>query len=180
MKKIIMALVLLALIAGMTACAKEDISESAASATDPTTQIASTMPIESTTKTPENDAQKGSMLKSEIIAQLGSAEISGNFNYGKFTYKNIRDVETIYAYEQTDEYEKAAKENAENLVSEIGKFYADEIKLYDYLAKQIGSSENGIDSVRYEFYYINTQNQLLTIYADSDGVISYADCSFTW
>lgn len=181
MKKFILLLMTAILIVVMTACAKTDKAENtSADTTAPITETTTRMPTESTTKQPERDSQKGERLKARVSAQLGNAELSGDFEYGKFTYRNIRDAKLMYAYEYTEEYEKAAKENAEKLLKEIREFYPDEIQLYHYSAHQVGTGENGIDSVRYEFYYINTQNQLLTIYADSDGAICYADCAFTW
>lgn len=181
MKKFIMLFTAIVLIVIMSACAKENPAENTQSTTTaPITESTTQRPIESTTAQPKSDSQKGERLKSAVAAQLENADLSGDFKYGKFIYKNIRDAELMYAYEYTEEHEKAAKENAEKLVKQIGTFYSDEIKLHDYSANQIGSGENGIDSVRYEFYYINTQNQLLTIYADSDGAICYVDCAFTW
>lgn len=144
---------------------------SSVSATENTTEQI----IEKTTSPPKSDSQKGSELRTAVINTLGNkenAEISGELEYGKFTYKYSRDAGVVYANERDNETEK--------LADSISNMYNDELKLHSNHTKQIGTGENGIDSVQYQFYYINSQNQLLTIYADSDGEISYADCKFTW
>ncbi len=152
---------------------------SSVSATENTTEQI----IEKTTSPPKSDSQKGSELRTAVMNTLGNkenAEISGELEYGKFTYKYSRDADVVYANERDNETEKLATDNAQKLADSISNMYNDELKLHSNHTKQIGTGENGIDSVQYQFYYINSQNQLLTIYADSDGEISYADCKFTW
>lgn len=183
MKRNILVILTLALCLLLCSCnSNEQAEESTAEAVSEqqTTEEETQLPEESTTKQPEEDEQKGSELKSTLESFFTDGEITGDFNIGKFTFKNNRDADVVYAYERSDDLEEEASDNAEELVDEISSFYSDEITLYDSVAEQIGSGENGIDSVRYKFYYINEQNQILTIYADSDGVISYADCEFAW
>lgn len=183
MKKTAIALIVILMCLMLTACAGKDVQQDSTSkteATQTTAESTTQLPIEKTTKTPSTDSQKGEALRKALEKQLGSKGLDGDFSHGSFTYKNIRDAADMYRLEYSDQLEKAARKNADALVDTIRGFYSDEITLYSFEAKQIGSGENGIDSVRYEFYYINTQNQLLTVYADSDGTISYADCAFTW
>lgn len=133
--------------------------------------------------TARRDSEKGKRLKSAVAEELGAedgAVLDGDFDTGCFTYKFSRDAQIMYAKERDDAVEAVAKENAQSLVDEISSFYGDEITLKRFEAKQIGSGDNGIDSVQYRFTYVNSQNQQIIIYADSDGVISYADCAFTW
>ena len=180
------ALLLMAIICiSFAACSKtaadgESTTEpaSAASTEKTTEQI-----VEKTTAQPKSDSQKGEKLKKTVISTLGSkaeADISGELEYGKFIYKYNRDASVIYANERNDETEKLAEKNAKKLADSISDIYNDKLTLHSSDTKQIGTGENGIDSVQYQFYYINSQNQLLTVYADSDGEISYADCKFTW
>ena len=132
--------------------------------------------------TARRDSEKGKRLKSAVAEELGTedgAVLEGDFDTGCFTYKFSRDAQVMYAKERDDAVEAVAKENAQSLVDEISSFYGGEITLDTFEAKQIGSGDNGIDSVQYRFTYVNSQNQQLVIYADSDGVISYADCAFT-
>jgi hypothetical protein len=180
MKKLIAILLAGMLCVCASSCAKAQSEDTSTQDTTTTTERQIEQPIESTTKAPSEDSQKGEKLSASVLSTLGGSDISGDLSYGSFTYKNNRDAEIVYANERTDELEANAKDNAQKLVDSIKDFYGDEITYYDFIAKEIGSSENGIDSVRYQFYYINTQNQLLTIYADSDAQISYVDCEFTW
>lgn len=184
MKKIT-ALILTAIICiSFAACSKSaDDSESTSAQTTTAAEKTTEQIIEKTTAKPKSDSQKGEKLKAAVISTLGNkaeAEISGELEYGKFIYKYNREASAVYANEHSDEKEKLAEENAKKLADSISEMYTDELKLHNYETKQIGTGENGIDSVQYQFYYINSQNQLLTIYADSDGEISYAECKFTW
>ncbi len=183
MKKTATALIVILMCLMLTACAGKDVQQettSQAEATQAAAESTTQLPIEKTTKVPASNSQKGEALRKAAEKQLGSKGLDGDFSYGSFTYKNIRDAADMYRFEYSDQLEKAARKNVDALIDLISEFYSDEITLYSFEAKQIGNGENGIDSVRYEFYYINTQNQLLTVYADSDGTISYADCAFTW
>lgn len=183
MKKIIIALLAAALCISFATCTKnieeenETTTENIVTTTEPTTYA---KPEESTTKQPEENSQKGSELKSAVVSALGNNDLSGDMSYGSFTYKNNRDAKLVYANERSEDFESKASANADAFVEAIKGFYGDEIKLDTFYANEISFGENGIDSVRYEFYYINTQNQILTIYADSDATISYVNCEFTW
>lgn len=183
MKKISIALIVILICGILTACAgkiEQQESTNPPVTTQSAEQSTTELPTESTTKSPASDPQKGESLKNAVSNQLGSNGLDGDFPHGKFTYKGNRDIADIYKFEYSEQFEKAARDNVKALVDSVSGMYSDEITLYSFEAKQIGNGENGIDSVRYEFYYINTQNQLLTIYADSDGKISYANCAFTW
>lgn len=186
MKKAITLILTLSLCIVFAACSKTTADENT-SATEPQsvslTETTTEPIIEKTTSPPKSDSQKGSELRTAVMNTLGNkenAEISGELEYGKFTYKYNRDAGVVYANERDNETEKLAADNAQKLADSISNMYNDELKLHSNHTKQIGTGENGIDSVQYQFYYINSQNQLLTIYADSDGEISYADCKFTW
>ena len=136
--------------------------------------------------TARRDSEKGKRLKSAVAEELGTEDgalLEGDFDTGCFTYKFSRDAQIMYAKERDEAVEAVAKENAQSLVDEISSFYGVRTGLAmteSFEAKQIGSGDNGIDSVQYRFTYVNSQNQQLVIYADSDGVISYADCTFIW
>lgn len=183
MKKMSIVFLAVLLCISFAACSKNaeekkvTTIEEVVTTTEPVTY---SKPEESTTKQPEENPQKSGELKSTIANTLGDNDLSGNVSYGKFTYRNNRDPKLVYANEHTQKLENKANDNANDFVEKIKDFYGDEIKLDGFIAKEISFGENGIDSVRYEFYYINTQNQILTIYADSDAVISYVDCEFTW
>lgn len=182
MKKAITFLLAIGLCITLTACTNSE-AEDTISTEPQTTQSepeTTKLPEVSTTKAPENDSQKGGELKASVEQTLGDGEIDGDLSHGSFKFSKKREAAATYAFEHSEDMETRAKTNAEALVSEIKNYYSDSIKLYSFEAEQIGSGENGIDSVRYKFYYINTQNQLLLIYADSDGIISFAECSFTW
>lgn len=186
MKKAITFILAFSLCVVFAACSKDKAEENT-NTTEPqsvsATEAATEPIVEKTTAEPKSDSQKGNELKDIVISTLGSkedAEISGDLKYGKFVYQYNREAGIVYANERNDETEKLATEHAKKLADSISGLYGDELKLHSSQAKQIGTGENGIDSVQYQFYYINSQNQLLTIYADSDGEISYADCKFTW
>lgn len=183
MKKIITVLLAAALCISFAACTRnsETENETTSEVTVTTTEaVTYARPEESTVKPPEENSHKGNELKETVISSLGDNDLSGDMSYGKFTYKNNRDTKLVYANEHTQEFEDHAKAGADSFVEKIKGLYGDEIRLDSFIPREISFGENGIDSVRYEFYYINTQNQILTIYADSDAVISYADCEFTW
>lgn len=179
MKKLISILLAVCICAVLTSCTNNNNTEPESS-TAPTTEQTTKLPEENTTKAPEQNSQRGEELQTVLKNSLGNGELDGDFDIGKFTFKNTRDAQVVFAYEHTEEMESKAQSNADKLVNDIKSLYGDKIKLYSFVPEQIGNGENGIDSVRYKFYYINTQNQLLIIYADSDGVISYAGCAFTW
>ncbi len=186
MKKAIALVLTLSLCIAFAACSKTTTVENtdttepqSVSQTETTTEPI----IEKTTQPHKSDSQKANELKSTVISTLGNkdgAEISGELEYGKFVYKYNREASVVYANERDDETEKLAINNAQKFADSLSDLYGDELKLHNSHAKPIGTGENGIDSVQYQFYYINSQNQLLVIYADSDGEISYADCKFTW
>ncbi len=185
MKKITALLLTAIICISFAACTKS--SEDGESTSEPTSAAATEKTtekiIEKTTAQPKSDNQKGEKLKEAVIGTLGNkadADISGELEYGKFIYKYSREASAVYANERNDKTEKLAADNAKKLADSISDIYNDKLTLHSSDAKQIGTGENGIDSVQYQFYYINSQNQLLTIYADSDGEISYADCKFTW
>ena len=182
MKKYISIMLTVLLCFCLCACTADKEKEEETSAVTTTEQQTTEKPLpkESTTKEPSSDVKKGNSLKGSVEKVLGNGELSGDFDYGRFTFVNNRDAQAVYAFERSEELEKKASDNAQKLVDEIRSYYGGEITLYSNTAQQIGNGENGIDSVRYKFYYVNAQNQILTIYADSDGVISYADCAFTW
>lgn len=179
MKKLVCAVLILTFCVSFFACSKKaEITETS------TTEITTTTkPEEKTTALPSENQEQGEKLKKAVLNSIensSNASVSGELKFGKFTYSLNRNPAVIYANERSQEFEDKAYENAEKLVKGIKGFYGDEItfdRMYPY---EIDGGNNGVDSVRYEFYYLNSQNQQLTIYADSDGVISYAECNFTW
>lgn len=187
MKKAFVIVLCSALCLSMAACSSQSESEDTTQAvktTAPTTAVTTTTePAVSTTAVPSENIQKGEELKTAVLGALGNengAEITGDLKYGSFTYKFNREPETVYGEERSEELEEKAKENAQRLVDEISTFYTDDIVFNREYAAPIGNGDNGIDSVQYQFFYLNSQNQQLKIYADSDGTVSYAECGFTW
>lgn len=182
MKRLAAIILSLIICISLACCAREGASEATTDefTTQATTKPETTFPAESTTKQPEKSSSLAISLREAVESALDGGKLDGEFDLGSFNYKNHRSPSVVYQYEYTDELEAVARANAEKLVDEIKGFYNDEITLYDFVAEEIGSGDNGVDSVTYKFYYINTQNQILTIYADSDGFISYVNCAFTW
>lgn len=177
MKKILSVVLVIMLVISIgvcvSACKKDDGVEIT------TNQEVSTQKTE-TTKEPQSNKERADELKKELVNHLDSADITGELEYGMFTYKYNRDPSIVYANEHNEWYENLAKDAANELVNSIAHFYPDEITLYQFDAVEIGNGDSGIDSVRYEFCYTNSQYQKLTIYADSDGMISYVNCEITW
>lgn len=180
MKKAISIALILAVCFSFFACSKKAEDTETTSTTALTT---TTEPVTSTTAPAKEDEEKGEELKETVLSSVGEStdgSITGELKYGSFTYIFNRNPSVVYANERSQEFEDKATANAEKLVDAIKSFYGDEItfdRMYPY---EIGGGDNGTDSVRYEFYYLNSQNQQLKIYADSDGVISFAECKFTW
>lgn len=179
MKKIVCIALILTVCVSFFACSKKE-TENNESTTSITT---TTTPVTSTTAPVSEDKEKGEELKQAVMKSItdsSDGSITGNLETGSFKYIFNRNPAVVYANERSQEFEDKAYENAEKLVAGIKGFYGDEItfdRMYPY---EIGTGDNGTDSVRYEFYYLNTQNQELRIYADSDGVVSYVECNFTW
>lgn len=164
------------------ACAKGQEEETTHTAAAPAVTT-TTEPAVSTTAPASEDAQKGEELKSTVMQALGNKEgavIEGNLEYGSFTYKFTRNPEVVYANERTEKLEQKAKNNTEKLIDKIKIYYGDEISFNREYVAPIGNGDNGIDSVQYQYFYVNSQNQQIKIFADSDGVISFVDCNFTW
>ncbi|MDE5984514.1 MAG: hypothetical protein K2H13_04595 [Eubacterium sp.] len=185
MKKLLAIAITAAICISLASCTKEQMQEeSTQPITQPTTAITTTTePATSTTAAPSEDTQKGAKLKTAVLAALDNEEkaiIEGNLSCGSFTYKFIRDAKIQYENERSEEFAKTARQNADSLVEEIKELYGDEITFNREYAAPIGSGDNGIDSVQYQFFYLNTQNQQLKIFADSDGIVCYAECNFTW
>lgn len=186
MKRIICTALALCIIFAFAACAKnnteQDSTVSQSETVTETTQT-TTEPTPKTTSPIKEDSEKGESLRNTVISALGNqsgAVADGDFKQGSFSYKYTRDSEIVYTNERNEEIEHNAKNNAQKFVDQIKTFYSDEITFYNAHETLIGESDNGIDSVRYEYTYINTQNQLLKIFADSDGTVSYVECNFTW
>lgn len=185
MKKLSAIIISTVICISLAACANEQIQEESTQPTTETTTAitTTTVPATSTTAPPSENTQKGEELRTAVLSALDdeeNAEIEGNLSYGSFTYKFIRDAKAQYANERDEVFEKTAKQNADSLVEEIKGLYGDEITFDREYAAPIGNGDNGIDSVQYQFFYLNTQNQQLKVFADSDGTICYAECNFTW
>ena len=142
------------------------------------------MPQISTTKAPSDDTSKAKKLKVAMAKALDAD--SNNIsvaNDGSFEYKPKEfDEIKMYSMEYTEEIEKSAYESIDKYVDTIREYYpdGDKIKLFTKNNQDINFGENGIDSVNYTAVYINTQNQTITVYADSTGAIYSAKCNFTW
>ena len=95
--------------------------------------------------------------------------------------KNIEET-VMFSEEYSREDSDRAYANIDEFVGRLKDYYpdGDKLQLYDTCDQQIGGGENGIDSVIYIAVYTNTQNQALSVYADSTGEIYYAECNFTW
>ncbi|MCH5320146.1 MAG: hypothetical protein J1E36_00185 [Eubacterium sp.] len=182
MKKVLVLILTIAFCFLFAACSNDNAQEETTEPTT-TTTTTTTEPVEKTTAQPSENTAKGNELKEAVLNALenqNGAEISGDLKYGSFTYKFTRDPEIMYAYEQTEEFETKARDNAQKLIESIEVFYGDEITFDREYAYSIGGGDNGLDSVQYQFFYLNTQNQQIKVFADSDGVISFAQCRFTW
>lgn len=182
MKKIIIISLAVLMCFSMFSCSK---AKSADDAAGNTVQKSSTAPLEvSTTKKPAADSAKAKKLSSAMVKVLGtdkenvSVSEDGSFEY---KLKSFNEIE-MYSMEYTHEIEKSAYKSIDRYVDSIRAYYpdGDKIKLYSKEAKQINYGDNGIDSVNYTAVYINTQNQKITVYADSTGELYYAKCDFTW
>lgn len=182
MKKIIALIVVIAVGITFYACSKQE--ENDLTEAQPSTALTTTTePATSTTAPVNENSEKGDKLKNAVlkgIDESSNGSITGDLSKGSFKYIYSRNPSAVYANERSEEFEKKATDNADKLVQSIKALYGDEITFDRMYPAQIGTGDNGIDSVRYEFYYLNTQNQQLKIYADSDGMISYAECNFTW
>lgn len=183
MKKLSALILAISICVAFTACSgRAEVEEDTAPAST-TSETTTTEPVTSTMAPAKKDTKKGSELKGKVLSALGNKKggaLKGNIDYGSFEYEYKMEPTALYAYERSEELEQRATKNAQALVEKIKPCYNDEIRLDRMYPAQIGSGDNGIDSVRYEFYYINTQNQQLKIYAASDGEIFYAKCDFTW
>ncbi len=180
MKKAICIIITVIIIAVLCACAAKTNSDGGetATATFSTQQETPSERITSTTALNTDEARSGELLDAmNAYFESGNSTVEAT---GSFVYENNREPAAMYAYERDSEYEQQAKDNADAFIESIADFYPYEITSEDFVATQIGEGDNGIDSVRYEAYYTNSQNQTLIIYVDSDAVISYIDCSFTW
>lgn len=182
MKKIIALATVMTIALTFYACSNQKSEKQ--TDTQPNTALTTTTePATSTTAPVNEDSEKGDELKNAVlkgIDESSNGSITGDLSKGSFTYIYSRNPSAVYSNERSDEFEKKATDNADKLVQSIKALYGDEITFDRMYPAQIGTGDNGIDSVRYEFYYLNTQNQQLKIYADSDGMISYAECNFTW
>lgn len=182
MKRIFALIIIFMFCFLLAACSKEKDKEETVQPSH-TTVTTTTEPVQKTTAPPSENTAQGNKLKTAVLDTLKNrkdAEISGDLKYGSFTYKFNREPEIVYAYEQSEELEKKAKDNAQKLIDSIKAFYADEITFDREYTVTIGNGDNGLDSAQYQFFYLNTQNQQIKIYADSDGEISFVDCRFTW
>lgn len=178
MKRISILILSVLLMLCLASCKGSDDNE--------TTQSVTQMPSQTTTYESDvtavnTDEEKGESLKSDITGFFdGAGEVDGVFSNGSFTYKNTRQASVMYAYERDSALEEKARENAQSFADAVSDYYEGGLVLADFSATQIGSSDNGIDSVKYDAVYLNSQNQTLRITLDSDAVISYVDCALTW
>ncbi|MCM1285093.1 MAG: hypothetical protein NC213_04735 [Acetobacter sp.] len=186
MKKYIAIALSVVLIAGFCACSKttdksNEVS-SAVTVTEQTTKKA--LPKASTTAKAKKDESKANKLKKNVSSVLNVPEEDVAVQSdGGFEYKNPDLDETkMYSQEYSDEMEKEAFENIDAFVKEIKNNYPDNKKIERFSTdiQQLSFGDNGIDSVNYIAVYINSQNQSLTVYADSTGTVYYAKCEFTW
>lgn len=186
MKKFTAILLSIVLTASLCACAKTSESNeetsSAVSATEQTTK--KPLPAVSTTAKAKKDDSKSKKLKKNISSALNVPDKDITVqSEGGFEYKNPDLDETkMYSQEYNDESAKNAFKNIDTFVKEIKKNYPDSKKIERFSTdvQQLSYGDNGIDSVNYIAVYINSQNQSLTVYADSTGTVYYAKCEFTW
>ncbi|MGN0521278.1 MAG: hypothetical protein ACI4IQ_01425 [Eubacterium sp.] len=185
MKKAVAIILTVLVYVALCACSQAADNKSVET-TESTTQISTTEKrVTSTTAAVSKDTEKGKKLSNAVIKALSSqegAKVSGNTETGSFQYTyNTRDTSEVYKNEASDEMESLAKKNADKFVDEIKAYYNDEIIFEKTEIQSITSSgENGIESARYIVYYTNSQNQQLIVQTDSDAVISYVTCNFTW
>ncbi|MGN1124225.1 MAG: hypothetical protein ACI4RR_07770 [Eubacterium sp.] len=172
----------ISLSAVLSACSqKTEVKETTKAETQ--TVYSTTQRVTSTTAPVSKSTENGERLKKAVLSALGENdfEITGDIDYGSFEYR-LKDADEaeLYSYEQSDEMQKKAEDNASKLVEKIKTLYPDEISLESSQAHPVGSGDNGIDSVIYIITYTNSQNQELTVRAGSNGEIYYAYCNFTW
>lgn len=175
MKKRIVLAVLIALIMGLCACSSNN-NEGATLQTE--NESTTTERVTSVTAL-HQDEQKANDLAYAVESYFESGKAVANPD-GTFVYENNRDAQTMYAYEREERFEAPAKLNADAFVYLLKDLYPYDIWLESFDAIEIGSGDHGIDSVRYEAVYTNSQNQIIKIIIDSDAVISYIDCTLTW
>ena len=179
MKRYIALLLAIMLAATLFACSSKDGGDvDLTSYTETTETQSATVRITSTTALNE-DGDKAAELEATIKAHFSAGNAVAQPD-GSFVYENTRDAKTMYAYEREAELEQQASDNAEAFASAISEYYPYEITLEGFSAITVGSGDNGIDSVRYEAVYTNSQNQTMIIYVDSDAMISYIECTLTW
>ena len=147
-------------------------------------QTTKALPQASTTAKAKEDGKKAQELVVTIAKALNvdTDETVAKEN-GKFTFKRANIEETVmFSEEYSQEGSDRAYANIDEFVSRIKDYYpdGDKLQLYDTCDQQIGGGDNGIDSVIYIAVYTNTQNQALSVFADSTGEIYYAECNFTW
>lgn len=137
----------------------------------------------------KGNAEKGKKLK-KAIEKAASGEnisITGELDKGLFEYKNPRSQKEMYSEERSESGEKKAKKNADKFVEAVSKYLGKlEFSRVEYT--DVGTGENGADSVLYTFYYVPspskeveqyTLSEQLVVKTDSTGVIIYASSSCT-
>lgn len=194
MKKFIVLMLSAVMCVTFFACAKnnDEVKETeSSSALDLTSQTERTtqpstvsLPETSTTAKPNKQKKKAKKVEKQVKEYFSAKdkEVDGKKN-GGFEYKQENpDPVEMYAQEYSDDALEKAEKNAADFVDSIRENYpdGDKIKHYTTQIKQVGTGDNGVDSVTYLVIYINSQNQELNIHADSNGEIFYVDCKFTW
>lgn len=194
MKKIIAAMLCIVMCSAFCACSKTadsaadttgagdaDLTSQTEPVTEPSTR---SMPKVSTTAKAEKNKKKAKNIEKQVEEYFSAdkKEVKSK-STGTFEFKQESlDSGKMYAQEYSDENQKAAEKNAEVFVASIKDNYPDSDKIRHFATdvKQVGTGDNGVDSVTYDIIYLNSQNQKLDIYADSNGEIFYVSCNFTW
>lgn len=146
--------------------------------TEQESEVSETLASSPEGKSSDKQAQK---LEKEIMNLVENTSEKGMVSYpnGHFVYLNVRDAQSMYSQERSEEGEKTARNLADKIAEATEPYYG-EMKKIKTDIKNVGSSDNGIDSVLYNFYYESETGGQMRIQVDSDGVVSYIEskCSF--
>lgn len=190
MKKAVVAVLITVLVLTFCACSAQNkesdektetdnpVSQTLQNETEKESEVSETLASSPDGKSSEKQAQK---LKKEImkLAENNSGKGMAVYPNGHFVYLNVRDAQSMYSQERSEEGEKTAKKLADNIAKATEPYYG-EMKKIKTDIENIGSGDNGVDSVLYNYYYESENGGQMRIQVDSDGVVSYIEskCSF--
>lgn len=186
MKKAVIAVLITVLVLAFCACSAQNketaegntVSQTQQEASEKESEVSETLASSPEGKSSEKQAQK---LKKDIMEAAENTSGKGMAVYpnGHFVYLNVRDAQSMYSQERSKEGEETARKLADKIAKATEPYYG-EMKKIKTDIENIGSGDNGIDSVLYNFYYESKNGGQMRIQVDSDGVVSYIEskCSF--